>query len=134
MKVEIDRLANKNDAEMAVDLQNANSELLGFDCELRATFNGKDLDMPIVFSGYVNANSTTKLIVRIKDVPIDLTDKAAELTGRMRYNVTYYFANNKGRTRHTSKLVEWHGKFRPSGQGGETRLEIFVTFADEIEE
>jgi hypothetical protein len=47
---------------MAVDLQNSNSALVGFHCELRATVNGKDLDSPAIFDGYVSANQKTSLI------------------------------------------------------------------------
>jgi len=55
---------------MVVELQNSNSQLLEYHCELRATVNGKDLDHPIIFDGYANANNRTSLIVNMPDVPI----------------------------------------------------------------
>ncbi len=121
---------------MVVDLQNSNSDLLGFHCELRATVNGKDLDSPIIFDGYANANHKTSLIVEMSDIPTPVTDNFAPMTGRMRYDVTYYFPNNKTKTRRTSKLVEWRTRFQTSGVALGTRVEepTHVRYYDEIEE
>jgi len=134
LKFEMNRTTGKNDAEMAVKLQNGNPELLEFRCELRATVNGKDLDQPLIFNGYVNAGTSTTLITRVRDVPAKVTGDIVEVTGRMRYDVTYYFPANKAGTRRTSKLVEWQTKSRLKGVSGETRIDMFVTFGDEIEE
>jgi len=73
LKFEMNRTTGKNDAEMAVKLQNGNPELLEFRCELRATVNGKDLDQPLIFNGYVNAGTSTTLITRVRDVPAEVT-------------------------------------------------------------
>lgn len=134
LKFEMNRTTGKNDAEMAVKLQNGNPNLVEFKCELRATVNEKDLDQPIVFNGFVNAGTSTALIARVRDVPAQVTGNIVEITGRMRYDVTYYFPANRTRTRRTSKLVEWRAKSMLKGVSGEARIDMFVTFGDEIEE
>ena len=136
MKVNRDQNNNRTDAEMIADLQNSNDELLGYHCELRATVNSKDLDRPIIFDGYVNAKHKTSLIVEMDDVPTPITDNFAHVTGRMRYNVTYYFPSNKTKTRRTSKLVEWRTRFQATGVAMGTRVEepTYVRYYDEIEE
>ena len=136
MKVDRYQKNNRTDVEMVVELQNSNSDLLGFHCELRATVNGKDLDSPIISDGYANANQKTSLIVNMADVPTPVTDNFAPITGRMWYSVTYYFPNNKSKTRRTSKLVEWRTSLQAAGVTAGTRVEqpITVRYYDEIEE
>src|ERR1051325_5525209 len=100
---------------MVVKLYNANDELLAFHCELRATANGKDLERPIVFDGYVNSKTDTSLIVEMDNVPNPIAENVLSIDARMRYNVSYYFPKNKQRTRRTSKFVQWTGQYPASG-------------------
>jgi len=69
-RVDHQQATGRTDVQMVVELQNSNSQLLEYHCELRATVNGKDLDHPIIFDGYANANNRTSLIVNMPDVPI----------------------------------------------------------------
>lgn len=120
--------------ELSVPLRNATGRLLKFDADLRATVNGKDLDKPAAFSGYVGANEITHLLVTVRDVPMMMEDGAMHVLGRMRYDVHYHFDGEAG-SRRTSKLVQWEGKAPPSGEPySERRLDIFVRYFDEIEE
>jgi hypothetical protein len=118
-----------------VPLQNGNDTLLAFRCELRATVNGKDLDAPVSFDGYVNANTATSLILDMPDIPLQVQNNTARVQARLRYSVVYFFPNNKGRTRRTSKLVEWNELLHLTGVPGtrqETRMQ--VRYYDEVEE
>jgi hypothetical protein len=75
-------------------------------------------------------------IVNVDDIPTSVTDNFAPVTGRLRYDVTYYFPNSKTKARRTSKLVEWRTKFQATGVAPGTRVEepIYVRHYDEIEE
>jgi hypothetical protein len=127
---------NRTDVEMVIDLKNTNNALIAFRSELRATVNGKDLDKPAAFNGFVNANFDTSLILRMEDIPTPVTDGYSLLTARMRYDVTYYLATNKKHARRTSKLVEFQTRFQAFGMTPGARKEepIHVRFFDEIEE
>ncbi|MEH2574423.1 hypothetical protein [Bradyrhizobium sp. AZCC 1708] len=135
MKVEVQGpLPTIRKVELAVELKNTNPMLLKIDAILRATVNGKDLDQPIVFSGYVGAHSTTHFIVQMTDVPLNGDAAAMQLEGKMRYDVRYRFDSGKGERR-TSKLVQWETRAPLSGKPfSERSINVFTRFFDEIEE
>jgi hypothetical protein len=100
--------------------------------ELRATVNGKALSRPISSTGFIPANKTTRLIVRVEDVAL-----RPDLLAAMKYDVSYYFERNERRARRTSKGIEWRSQV-PQGQpgptGGSVVKPVNVTFFDEVEE
>jgi hypothetical protein len=136
LKVDRHQKDNKTDVEMVIELESSNSELIGFHCELRSTVNGKDLDNPSFFDGYIPAKQKTSLILDMADIPTTVIDKFAAVNARMRYTVTYYFPSDKTKTRRTSKLVEWRTRFQATGVADGTRNvePVHVRFFDEIEE
>lgn len=105
---------------------------MGTQFQLRATVNGKDLDRPIVSQGYVDPSKTTRLYVRIDDVPMQ-----DDLLARMEYDVKYYFGNYSRKARRTAKGIEWRSQ-KPQGEpgprGGSVVKVITVGYYNQVEE
>lgn len=133
--VAFNRFDERTDIEIVVQLNNRNDELLKTRGELQATVNGKDLDQPIVFDGYANAQSTTDLIVRMRDIPFEVENSVIKIVARMRYNVFYHFPRSPSRTRRTSKLVQLDTILSAKGvPGSRTETRTNLLYFDEIEE
>jgi len=121
--------------ELAVPLRNNNVRTLRFDATLRATVNGKDLEKPIIFTGFAAGGEVTQLLVVMSDVPLNEIDSGMmKVLAEMRYDVVYRFADAPG-TRRTSKLVRWEATAPTHGEPLlERRMEILTRYLDAIEE
>ena len=124
---------------MAVSLRNTNDALVSFKAILKGVVNSKAFVAPngddfIAFNGLVPAGQTTKLILRIGDVPASAPQsRSLKTSATFSYDVTYSFAQHT-RTRHTSKTIEWQAIIPLQNAPGTMALPVNVIFLHEKEE
>lgn len=130
----------QTNAELVVNLKNNNDFLLGFRAAIGGSVNGAVFqtnagEARLNFEGFVSANKSVALILRIPNVPSAPPGANSLMTtGSFTYDVTYFPAQSKTQTRRTAKEIAFEGRNILANAPGQSGTSIHVMFSNEREE
>jgi len=127
------------DIQIVVTLVNENPELVSYFARLTGAVNGKQWrnrqgQSILEFEDCASAATSTELIMRIPDIPFEVTNGFVPIAGTIEYELKYFYVQSVPRTRTTRRAIDFDTIVPTRGEIGTIVLNnIHVLFRNQRE-